>query len=159
MVLHLHSYNRISLCVVTQKHVFLIPYIKKKTQKLNNSKNIKKRVGIHYQCHRMLLLVVRACQDLPENLSLHIIDGNYLMSPPWKEISWVGVRHPTSTQSMHHICPTSLDQILNPMRTNVNSRAEPWNTLEEERANYTTETEVLYPAHLAFTELLFHVTQ
>ena len=29
------------------------------------------RVGIHYQCHRMQILVVEACRDLLANLSLH----------------------------------------------------------------------------------------
>ena len=92
MVLHLHTYGRSSLCVITQKHVFWF-YISKNTKKFNNSKNFKKRVGIRYQCHRMLPLVVGACQDLPENLSRIgiIIDGNYLPPPPWKEISWIGM--------------------------------------------------------------------
>ena len=88
-----------------------------------------------------------------------VIDGNYLSPPPWKEISWIGVRHPTPTQSAHHIFPTSLGQILNPVKRNDNSRAQSWNTLKEKRAQYDTETEVSYSAHLALTELVFHVAQ
>ena len=42
------------------------------TKKLNNSKILKRvRVEIRYLCLHMLILVVMACPDLPENLSLH----------------------------------------------------------------------------------------
>ena len=67
MVLHLHTYDRMSLCVVTQKHVFWF-YITKNTKNLIIQKNLKRGFGTHYQCHCMLLLVVGACQDLPENI-------------------------------------------------------------------------------------------
>ena len=49
----------------------LFDFIYQKTQKIKLLKNLKKRVGICYQCHRMLILVVEACWDLPENISPH----------------------------------------------------------------------------------------
>ena len=46
--------------------------IYQKTQKkLIIQKTLKRGFGIRYQCHRMLLLVVGACRDLPGNLSPH----------------------------------------------------------------------------------------
>ena len=61
-----------SLCIVVQKHVFLIPHNQENTKKLNNSKILKRvRVKIRYLCLHMLILVVMACPDLPGNLSLH----------------------------------------------------------------------------------------
>ena len=52
-----------------------------------------------------------------------VIDGNDLTSPPWKEVHWVGVSHPTSTQSAHNIFPMSLGWILNSLWRNFHSRA------------------------------------
>ena len=45
--------------------------IYKKTQKNLIIQKLKKRFGIRYQCHRMLIPVVEACRDLPKNLSPH----------------------------------------------------------------------------------------
>ena len=62
-----------SLCIVTQKHVFLIPYNQENTKKIKYFKIFKKRVRveIRYLCLHMLTLVVMACPGLPESLSLH----------------------------------------------------------------------------------------
>ena len=43
----------------------------KNTKNLIIKKNSKRGFGICYLCHHMLLLVVGACLDLPENISLH----------------------------------------------------------------------------------------
>ena len=61
-----------SLCIITQKHVFLIPLINKTQKRLNTSKILKRvRVEIRYLCLHMLILVVMACPGLPGSLSLH----------------------------------------------------------------------------------------
>ena len=61
-----------SLCIVTQKHVFWVSYNQENTKKLNTSKILKRvRVEIHYLCLRMMVLVAMACPDPPGNLSLH----------------------------------------------------------------------------------------
>ena len=61
-----------SLRIVTQKHVFLIPYNQENKKKLNTSKFLKRvRVEIRYLCLHMLILVAMACLDPPRNLSLH----------------------------------------------------------------------------------------
>ena len=71
VVLHLHIHDRLSLCVVTPKHVFWV-YISKNTQKkLIIKKTLKRGFGIRYQYHPILLLVVGACLGLPENLFPH----------------------------------------------------------------------------------------
>ena len=60
------------LCIITQKHVFLIPHNQENTKKLNNSKNLYRvRVEIHYLYHHMPILVAMACLGPPRNLSLH----------------------------------------------------------------------------------------
>ena len=69
VVQHLHTHDRLSLCVITPKHVFWVNISKNK--KINNSKNLKNGSGIHYLCHHMSLLVVGACLDLHISLSLH----------------------------------------------------------------------------------------
>ena len=61
-----------SLCIVAQKHVFLIPYNQENTKKLNNSKILKRvRVEIRYLYRHMPILMAMACPDPPKNLSLH----------------------------------------------------------------------------------------
>ena len=119
------------------------------------------RVEIRYLSLHMPILVAMACQDPPEIYpSIRVvIYGNNLSSPPWKKVSWIGVGHPTTPQSAHRICPTSLGQISNPVERNIHSRAQSWNTLEEKRAQNAVEPEVLYPAYLTLTELVFHVAQ
>ena len=90
----------------------LFDSIYQKTQKLNKSKNIKKRVGIHYQCHRMLIRVVVACQDLPENLSPH--RGNHrwqlsvvtTMERNQLDTGW--------TPYLHPVCASHLPNIVGP---------------------------------------------
>ena len=58
-----------------------------------------------------------------------VIYGNNLSSPPWKEVNWIWVGHPTTPHSTHSICPTPLGQISNPVERNVHSRAQSWNML------------------------------
>ena len=70
MVQHLHTHDRLSLCVVTPKHVFWVN-ISKNTKKINNSKNLKSGFEIHYLCRHMPLLGVGAYPDLHGSLSLH----------------------------------------------------------------------------------------
>ena len=88
-----------------------------------------------------------------------VIYGNYLSSPPWKELSWIWVGHPTTPQSAHSIFPMSLGWISNPVERNVHSRAQSWYTLEEECAQNAVEPEVPYPTYLTLTELVFHIAQ
>ena len=134
-----------SLCIVTQNHVFLIPYNQENTKKLNTSKILKRvRVEIRYLCLHMLILVAMACPDPPEIYPCIgvVIYGNNLSSPPWKKVSWIGVGHPTTPHFAHRICPTSLVRISNPVERNIHSRAQSWNTLKEKHAQNTVEPEV-----------------
>ena len=119
------------------------------------------RVEIRYLCLHMLILVAMACPIPPKIYPCIrvVIYGNNLSSPPWKEVSWIWVGHPTTPQSAHSICPTSLGRISNPVERNVHSRAQSWNTIEEECAQNAAEPEVLYPYCLTLTELVFHVAQ
>ena len=104
----------------------------------------------------ILVVAVQVPPEINPRIGV-VIDGNYLSSPPRKEINWIGVGHPTSPQSAHRICPTLLGRILNPVKRNVNSRAQSSNTLEEKCAQYATEPEVSHSARLTLTELMFHV--
>ena len=94
------------------KTCLLSLYIKKH-KKINNSKKFKnKRVGIRYQCHRMLTLVVEAYQDLPENLSLH--RGNH-----WWKLSATATMERSQldrgwTPYLHPICASHLPNIIGP---------------------------------------------
>ena len=109
----------------------------------------------------MPILVVATCLGPPKIYPCIgvVINGNYLLSPPWKELSWIGVGHPTSFQSAHRIRPMPLGRISNPVERNIHSRALSWNMLEEKRTQNTAETEVPYPAYLTLTGLVFHVAQ
>ena len=110
MVLHLHAYDRMSLCFVMQKHVFLIPYIKKHKKKLNNSKILKKRVGIHYQCHHMPILEVVACRGLPENLSPH--RGNHRLQLSFITTMELNQLDRGWTPYLHQVCASHLPNVI-----------------------------------------------
>ena len=61
-----------SLCIVTQKHVFLIPYNQENTKKLNNSKFLKTREGRDsLPISPYADLGGSACLGPPRNLSPH----------------------------------------------------------------------------------------
>ena len=64
-----YTWQFVSMCRHTKTCLFS-QYIKKH-KKFNNSKNLKRGFGIRYLYYHMLLLVVGACPDLPENLFPH----------------------------------------------------------------------------------------
>ena len=151
-----------SLCIVTQKHVFFIPYNQENTKKLNTSKILKRvRVEIRYLCLHMPILVVMACPGLPGSLSLH--KG----SPLWQQSVVTTMEKILLDKGWPPyrplVCASRLPNVVgpdpNPVERNIHSRAQSWNLLEEESAQDTTEPEVSYPTCLALTKLMFHVAQ
>ena len=134
-----------SLCVVMQKHVFLIPHNQENTKKLNNSKILKKeqesRFGTYLSvCQSWWQWHVQIPPKIYPSIGV-VIYGNNLSSPPWKEVSWIWVGHPTTPQSAHSICPMPLGRISYAVVRNIHSRAQSWNTLEEKRAQDIAEPE------------------
>ena len=150
-----------SLCIITQKYVFLIPYNQENRKKLNNSK-FKKR-GSRFVTY---ITICRSWWQWHVLIPLEIyprigvfIYSNNLSSPPSKEVSRIWVGHPTTPQSTHSIYPMPLDRILNPVKRNVHSGDQSWNTLKEKRAQNTTEPKVPHSTCLTLTEIMFHVVQ
>ena len=66
--------------VSSRKNMSFGSIYQKTQKKIIYSKNLKKRVGIRYQCHHMLILVVGVYWDLPKNLSPHRVNHRWQLS-------------------------------------------------------------------------------